>query len=181
VRKLKIFFLAALAIGGVSMVGCSKSNNNSTSTKDSVYYSPWLTIVMSPTDGGDTTFTGTISASNITAATVRGGAVLTYLGEPGFPNAGDTAAESAVDFGLYSTLVPGSIQLLSFGFGNDFSTSNSGFVFRYVVVPGTVQVTDESGAVHSYTASQLKLLNYQSVAKILNLPGRSSSALLKEK
>jgi hypothetical protein len=159
VRTVKIFFLSVIVIGLFSMIGCSKSNNSTTVVKDSVYYSPWLTITMSPTNAGDTTFTGTVSASTVTASIVHSGAVLTYLGEPGYPAAGDTAAESAVDFGLYATLVTGSIQLSSFF--NDFSTSNSGFVFRYVVIPGTVLATTK------LTPQQLKAMNYTEVTKLL--------------
>lgn len=152
------------------MIGCTKNNNSTTVVKDSVYYSPWTTIAMSPTDAGDTIFTGTISASHITASIVSSGAVLTYLGEPGNPATGDTAAESTVDFGLYTTMVTGSIQLLSFGAGSDFSTSNSGFVFRYVVIPGTVLATTK------LTPQQLKAMNYTEVTKLLNTAGKTGSA-----
>jgi hypothetical protein len=170
VRTVKFLFLAAIVIGLFSMIGCTKNNNSTTVVKDSVYYSPWTTIAMSPTDAGDTIFTGTISASHITASIVSSGAVLTYLGEPGNPATGDTAAESTVDFGLYTTMVTGSIQLLSFGAGSDFSTSNSGFVFRYVVIPGTVLATTK------LTPQQLKAMNYTEVTKLLNTAGKTGSA-----
>jgi hypothetical protein len=165
VRKAKILFLAALAIGLVSMFSCSKSNN-STSTKDSVYYSSWMTIAMSPTDGGDTAYTGTISASRITATILSSGAVLTYLGSPGFPGTGDTAAESAVDFGLYSTLVPGSIEIQSFGYLNDFT----GALFRYVVIPGTVLETT------GLTRQQLKSMSFTEVTNTLHSASTKTSS-----
>ena len=168
-RTVKIFFLAVIVIGLFSMIGCTKNNNSTTVVKDSVYYSPWLTITMAPTDAGDTTFAGTVSASTVTASIVHSGAVVTYLGIPGDPAAGDTAAESAVDFGLYSTLVTGGIQLLSFG-GNDFSTSNSGFVFRYVVIPGTILAGTK------LTPQQLKSMSYTEVTKLLNTAGKTGSA-----
>ncbi len=158
--KVKIFFLASAAVGFFSLIGCSKSNNTSAPT--SVYHSPWQTITMAPTDAGDTAYTGTISASKVTAAVVNGGAVLTYLGQPGFPAAGDTAAESSIDFGLYTTLVPGSIDLLSLGYLNDFSTSNFGFLFRYIVIPGNVLATT------GLTRQELKSMNYTEVTKALN-------------
>ena len=158
-RTVKISILAVIVIGLFSLVGCSKSNNSTTVVKDSVYYSPWLTITMTPTNAGDTTFAENVSASTVTASIVHSGAVLTYLGEPGYPAAGDTAAESAIDFGLYATLVTGSIQLTSFF--NDFSTNNSGLVFRYVVVPGTVLATTK------LTPQQLRSMNYTEVTKLL--------------
>jgi hypothetical protein len=161
VRTVKISILAVILVGLFSLVGCSKSNNSSTVVKDSVYYSPWLTITMAPTDAGDTIFTGAISASHVTASILSSGAVLTYLGSPGYPAAGDTAAESTLDYGLLTTLVPGGIQLLSFGLGSDFSTTNSGFLIRYVVIPGTVLATTK------LTPQQLKSMNYAEVTKLL--------------
>jgi hypothetical protein len=165
VRKVKILFLAAFVIGAVSMFSCSKSNN-STSTKDSVYYSPWQTVSMEPTDAGDTAYTGTISASKITASILNSGAVLTYLGDAGFPGTGDTAAESAVDFGLYSTLVPGSIEIQSFGYLNDFS----GTLFRYVVIPGTVLETT------GLTRQQLKSMSFTEVTNTLHSASTKTSS-----
>lgn len=157
-RTVKISLLAVIVIGLFSLVGCSKSGST-TVVKDSIYYSPWLSITMLPTNAGDTTFAENVSASTVTASVVHSGAVLTYLGEPGYPAAGDTAAESAIDFGLYATLVTGSIQLTSFF--ADFSTSNSGLVFRYVVIPGTVLATTK------LTPQQLKSMSYTEVTKLL--------------
>ena len=165
--KVKIFFLASTVIGFFFLVGCSKSNN--TTVQATVYYSPWLTITMAPTDAGDTAFQGTIAASKLTQAALNTGAVLTYLGEPGFPSTGDTAVESAVDYGLYSTLVPGSIELLSFGFGNDFSTSNSGFLFRYVLVPGTVLETT------GMTKQELQSKSYAEATKLIAAAAQKAS------
>jgi hypothetical protein len=174
VRKLKIVFPAVVFIGLLSVVSCSKSNNNNSSSgKDSVFYSPWLTISMSATDAGDTAFTETISASRVTASIVSGGAVMTYLGEPGFPSTGDTAAESAVDFGLYTTLVPGSIELASFGLNNDFTTSNSGLLFRYVVIPGTVLATT---SLHNYTRQQLEKMSFKDIQNAINTPVQGTSS-----
>jgi hypothetical protein len=172
VRKAKILFpiLVTLTIGAVSMISCSKSNNSTTVVKDSIYYSPWENIVMSPTDGGDTIYTGTISASSITETILSSGAVMTYLGEPGYPSAGDTAAEIAVDYGLYCTEVPGAIDLTSLGYLNDFSTGNYGFLFRYVVIPGTILETT------GLTRQQLKSMSFTEVTKALNAASTHASS-----
>ena len=170
VRKVSILVVAALAIGVVSMVSCSKSGSTTITTKDSVYYSPWMTISMSPTDAGDTAYVETISASSVTAAVVSGGAVLTYLGEPGYPSAGDTAAENAIEFGLTTTLIPGSIELESYGYLNDFSTGNSTLLVRYVVIPGTVLETT------GLTRQQLKSMNFTEVTNTLHLASTKSSS-----
>jgi hypothetical protein len=174
VSKLKILFpviiLVGFIVGLFPMVGCNKTNT--TVVKDSVYYSPWMSIAMSPTDAGDTIYEGSISAANVTASIVSGGAVVTYLGEPGYPSTGDTAAETALDFGLYTTLTPGSIQLTSYGLDNDFSTLVSGLVFRYVVIPGTVLATT---SLRNYTQQQLSKMSFTDLQKAANTPVLSTS------
>ena len=165
--KVKIFFLASTVIGFFFLVGCSKSNN--TTVQATVYYSPWLTITMAPTDAGDTIYEGTIAASKLTQTVINTGAVLTFLGQPGYPSTNDTAAESAVDYGLYSTLVPGSIQLLSLGYLHDFTTSNSGFLYRYVIVPGTVLETT------GMTKQELQSKSYAEATKLIAAAAQKAS------
>lgn len=170
--KSKIFFLASAVVGLFSLFSCTKNNNTTVTVKDSVYYSPWLNISMSPTNAGDTAYTGQISASRLTQSILSSGAVLTYLGAPGQPSAGDTAAESAVDYGLYSELVPGSITLLSFGYLNDFSTSNSALLYRYVIVPGSVLETTGMTAKELQSKSYTAAVNYiTSAAQKVKAPG----------
>jgi hypothetical protein len=95
---------------------------------------------------------------------------LTYLGSLGYPNAVDTAAESAVDFGLYSTLLPASIELESYGYMDDFSTDVSQFLFRYVVIPGTVLETT------GLTRTQLKSMNFTEITNVLNKASKQASS-----
>ena len=161
-----------ILVGLFFVGGCSKSSNNNSSGKDSIYYSPWQSLSMSPTDAGDTIYAGNITAPSITAAVVSHGAVVTYLGAPGYPNTGDTAAESAVDFGLYTTLIPGNIQLSSYGLDNDLSTNNSGFLFRYVVIPGTVLASTSLG---SFTQQQLSKMSFTELQKAANTPVQNAS------
>ena len=160
-RKVTIFFLTATVIGFFSLIGCSKSNNNNNSSgKDSIYYSPWMTITMLPTDAGDTIYEENISAPALTSAVAADGAVVGYLGEPGFPSTGDTTVESAIDFGLYTSFTTGSIGLTSFGYLNDFSTSNSSFLYRYVIIPGNVLTTK------GLTPKQARSLTYAEITKL---------------
>jgi hypothetical protein len=173
VRNLKIFFLASTIVGFFSLIGCSKSNNNnnnSSSGKDSIYYSQWMTIAMQPTDAGDTIYTETISAPKVTSAVADGGAVLSYLCEPGFPNTGDTTVTNAVEFGMYTTFVPGSIQLTTLGYLNDYSTSITHLLYRYVVIPGTVLTTK------GLTPKQARSLTYAEVTKLIGSPARQTES-----
>jgi hypothetical protein len=168
VRKLKIFFLASAVVGFFSLIGCSKSsNNNSSSNSDPIYYSAWITIAEQPTNPGDTIFAETISAPKVTSAIVNNGAVLGYLGQPGSPSAGDTTVESGVDFGLYSDFTVGSIDLVSFGL--DFSTSNSGLLYRYVIIPGTTLTTK------GLTPMEVRSLSYAEVTKIFGSPAKQTA------
>jgi hypothetical protein len=160
VRKVTIFFLTASIIGFFSLIGCSKSNNNSSSGKDSIYYSPWMTITMSPTDAGDTIYEENISAPAVTAKVVSDGAVVGYLGEPAYPSTGDTTVESAIDFGLYTSFMAGAVDLTSFGYLNDFSTNNSGLLYRYVVIPGNVLTTQ------GLTPKEARSLTYAEITKL---------------
>jgi len=169
VRKVTIFFLTATVIGFFSLIGCSKSNNNNNSSgKDSIYYSPWLTITMQPTDAGDTIYEENISAPALTSAVAADGAVVSYLGEPGFPSTGDTTNETALDFGLYTSFVPGTITLTSLGYLNDFT--NYGFLYRYVIIPGNVLTTK------GLTPKQARSLTYAEITKLFPPPAKETAS-----
>jgi hypothetical protein len=176
VKNLKISFLLALAIGSVSIFSCSKSNNSSSGSgvsADSVLYSPWISIAMTPTDNGDTIFTQSIPAASITSAVLNKGTVLGYLLE-GDPLTGDSSIVDAVtDLSLVQYFAVGSVDLV------DFGEDLSGASYRYVIIPGRVAVTDASGKTQYYTADQLKKLNYASLSKLLRIPAKGGSSLLR--
>ncbi|HLZ88190.1 MAG TPA: hypothetical protein VKQ52_13140 [Puia sp.] len=164
--KLKIVLSALIVIGSLSslfsVVGCKKTTTNV--VKDSVYYSPWLTISMKATDAGDTAYYQDITAKTVTAAVIRSGAVLSYLGSPA---SGDTTVAPASDYGLYQLLNVGNIEIESFGYLNDFSTSNSSLLYRYVVIPGNVLA---STSLKNFSQQQLSKMTFTDIQKAASTP-----------
>ena len=156
-RKLKIFFLVALAIGLVSVIGCSKSNNNNSSpaSTDSVLYSAWIPVAMKLIPN-DTNYQQNIVAKSITQAVLDKASIMTYVEYQG-------AVNLPSDFGVFPTFTVGNINLFA---GYDAS----GLSFRYVIIPGKALVTSSSGAVQTYTPAQLKNLDYSTLSKLLNIP-----------
>lgn len=159
-RKLK-FVLSALtltmAIASLfSAAGCKKTYT--TVVKDSVYYSPWIKLSMTrQTSNGDTAFVQDLTASKLTASIIRSGAVLSYLGSP---SNGDTAIISASDYGLYQFLDVGLIEVQSYGSQNDFSYSTSGFLYRYVIIPGNVLSTT---SLKDFSKDQLNKMKFTDI------------------
>lgn len=174
---MNIFFLAAMITGVAAMTSCSKSNNNSSApAKDSVLYSGWITLNMAATNNGDTVFTQTIQAPSITSAILNKGSVVGYILTTDAINGTDSSIVDAVaDLNLFQTFSVGKIELV------DFFENLTGNSYRYVVIPGSITVTDVSGAVHTYTASDLAKMSYRQVSQILHLPSKGSSALLSGK
>jgi hypothetical protein len=180
VRKFKIFFLTAFVIGLFSVVGCSKSNSNSTpaSTSDSVYSSGWLSFQMTPeVSGGDTVYQTTFTNAAITSAVVDNGIVLSYLGfaeSSGTGTGNDTVSEQTLEYNTLTSYQIGSVTIESFppdagGFG-DLSTNVTGLVFRYVIVPGRLL------AATKLTPQQLKAMNYTEVTKLLGTISKQAAA-----
>lgn len=167
---MKIFFLAVIAIGFISVIGCKKSNNNNTvvSGKDSIYYSPWITLSMgfSQIDPGtgDSAFEQVIAAKTVTAAIVSHGVVLTYVVQ-GLTNNGDTVISNAESI-LNPFLYVGSIDLYGLA---DFS----GALFRYVVIPGNVLTTS---SLKDYSVQQLKTMSYTEVTGVLKAAAAKNAA-----
>jgi hypothetical protein len=78
VRKVTIFFLTATIIGLFSLISCSKSNNNTVTTPDSVFTSPWITLVMDSNSNTNQDWEEALTAPAITSAILDDGVVLGY-------------------------------------------------------------------------------------------------------
>ena len=160
-RKLKVLSLAALiACSFFLSVGCSKNNNNSSSTKDSVLYSAWQPFSMKfegLDNNGDSVYDQTTTAAAITQDVLDKGTVLTYISD------GNGDYTDAVNAGFSVILSVGSIYISTYG------SVPSNFTWRYVVIPGTVATTSSSGSLQTYTPSQLKTMSYSAVSGILGI------------
>lgn len=159
-RKVKIFFLTAAVIGFFSLIGCSKSNNNSSPSTDSVYTSSWTTLAMS-FNSTDSDYEQNISAPAITSAILDDGVVLGYGAY--LNNNNDTVVEQALEFDMYQTFSVGNIFLQA-GF------DNSGLWYRYVIIPGSVLTTN------NLTPLEAKSLSYAEVTKLLSPAARKSNS-----
>jgi hypothetical protein len=149
------------------VVSCKKTYT--TVQKDSVYYSGWMQINMKPTDAGDTAYYQDITAKALTATVLRTGAVLSYLGAP---YQGDTAVYPSSDLGLYQVLDVQLIELQTFGYQNDYSTSNSGLLYRYVIIPANVLAT----SLKEFSKDQLSKMSFTDIQKVLNPAAQGTSS-----
>ena len=159
-RKVKIFFLAATVIGFFSLIGCSKSNNNTPPADDSVYTSSWITLAMNY-NSADSDYEQTISAPAVTSAILNTGVVLGYGAY--LNNNNDTVVESAIEFDMYQTFSVGSIFLQA-GF------NNTDLWYRYVIIPGQVLTTK------GLTPMQARTLNYAEVTKLISTPAKQAAS-----
>ena len=170
-KNLKLFTIPVVLAVGVMLFNssCKKTYNTTVTSTDSVFYSSWQTLSMSPTDAGDTLFYQDIDAPKITSSIMEHGAVLGYFGYE--YQSGDTVMLNASE-AVTQYIAVGLIELTSYGDYSDY------YIYRYVVVPGTVSVTSTStnGTVTttSYSAADLKKMSYKEVTSLLNIPSSGS-------
>jgi hypothetical protein len=153
VRQIKISLLAVVSIGFFSLIGCSKSNKNSTpaaSGSDSVFTSRWITLAMT-FNPIDSNFEDTLVAHAITAAIIDDGVVLGYGAYLNSNN--DTVVEQAIEFDMFQTFLVNTV-ILQAGF------NNSGLWYRYVTIPGHVLATK------GLTPMEVRAMNYAEITKL---------------
>ena len=164
-RKLKILSLVILIAGSFFLsVGCSKSNSNSSSTKDSVLYSAWKPFSLTYeglNSNSDSIYDEVAVAAAITQNVLDKGTVLVYVSN------GSGSYAVAADAGFSVVLSVGQIYLSTYG------AVSSSYKWRYVIIPGTIATTTASGSLQSYTPSQLKTMSYAAVSGILGISATS--------
>jgi hypothetical protein len=170
VSKLKFFLGAAVVIGSFATTSCKKTTTNNTVVKDSVYYSAWipLSTALQVDNAGDSFYVDEITASAITAKVISQGAIVGYFGYP--VSTTDTLIFNEAEFG-YNTEVgisPGAIDIQSVV---DLTyTGSTGYLFRYVIIPGNVLTTSFNGM----TQQQLNKLSFSDVQKAVNAAKQAS-------
>jgi hypothetical protein len=160
VSKLTIFSLAAV-IFLYSATSCKKTTNNTTVVKDSIYYSPWNTISMS-FDNTDSFYYQDFNNSRITPSIIRSGAILGYFG---FPGQSDTSIQSAAEFDYIAVSELIGVGVLELQTATDISTSQTGALYRYVIIPGNVLATS---SLKGMTKEQLNKMKFTDIQKALN-------------
>lgn len=161
-KKVKILFLACLAIGFYFLTGCSKSNNTNTTTKtpDSVYTSAWITLAMDSVAASQD-WEQKIVAPAITSAVLQHGVLLGYGAF--LNNNNDTVVNQALEFNMFQTFLVDTVWLQS-GF------NNSGLWYRYVVIPGHVLTT------MGLTPMQARSLTYAELTKLIAPAAKKSES-----
>ena len=56
------------------------------------------------------------------------------------------------------------IELQSYGYKRDYSTTNSGYIYRYVVIPGSVLTT----TLKDFSKDQLKKMSFTDIQKMIS-------------
>ena len=160
-------------IGMISLIGCTKTTNNTTVVKDSIYYSHWteLNTQLQVDAQNDSLYVQSITAPSITASIISSGAVIGYYGYPN--GSGDTAMFSEAEMSLIvptqMLVSPGTIQILSVG---DLSYSaQAGYLFRYVVIPGDVLA---GTSMNGMTQQQLNKMSFSDVQKAISSAKQTS-------
>ena len=192
-KKLNLlaFVFACIAFG---MVSCSKGSAGAAGAtgatgpagpagptgSGNITYSAWTTLAMDiqniePNSGGgaDTIYSQSITAPAITSSIIDQGIILSYIGIPGGASNGtDTAvlsiSEASTFIGVFTQQFSvGEIDIFSLDF--DYS----GFLYRYVVVPGSVAAGNS--ILKNYTKDQLKAIDYSTLKKALNITSAKAS------
>jgi hypothetical protein len=172
---LKFVLPAILVIAMFSVTSCTKKTTNNNVVQDSIYYSAWIPLSMQ-VDVTDSIYEQSITASKLTASVISHGAVLGYLGYPGNS---DTIVESLAElsslYGVQQILEPGTISIItpyepSFSCCDLTYTASSGFLYRYVIIPGNVLTTSFNGM----TQQQLSKMSFSDVQKAINASKQAS-------
>ncbi len=159
-----------------SMVSCKKTTTNTTVVKDSIYYSPWIAMNMQ-FDATDSIYYETFTNSKLTASVISSGAVLTYYGYP--TGTGDTVIFDQSTMALYTVaqvaFTPDSIFVQTqYPYDLTYSASQgTGYLFRYVIVPGNVL---SSTAYKNLSREQLNHLSFTDVSSALGIPIEGNKA-----
>lgn len=114
----------------------------------------------------DAIFIDTIQSAALTASVVSQGVVLGYMYSPTGLADGDSAVASVNDAYvnyLGQIIEPGQIILYS-------SIDFTGYKYRFVIIPGSIAITDASGQSVTYTRAQIKAMTYSTMSNTFRIP-----------
>jgi hypothetical protein len=169
-KKLKLVVLAFVVVAFALVVSCKKGDTGARGPAgpDSVYHSAWVPLNLQ-LNTTDSLYEQTITASHLTSKILDSGVILSYIGIPGSGSNGtDTAvfsiSEASTFFApLSQYFFVGEIDLVSTA---DY-TANLQPLFRYVLIPGSVLVTNS--ILKGYSKEQLKAADYSVIANALGI------------
>ena len=170
-KNLTLFSLLTLATSFAMIVSCKKGDTGPAGPAgpDSVQYSKWTVLNMSPMDAGDTSFYEDFTVPALTQKILSKGVVLGYIGYVNSQH--DTIVENVSEV-MAQLLAVGTIELQSYYY--DFSQN---FFYRYVIVPGSVSISSlpGSGSGNTYTVDDLKKMNYLQVSQLVGIPSKNTT------
>lgn len=176
-KKLLYVSLTAALVALLSFPSCSKGPKGDTGAQgpkgdtgtqgpagqDSVYHSPWAQLTAKGTtlSNGDSLYYEDFSASVVTQAIIDSGVVLSYVGLLNGTTVSDV--ENASDNGMITDAEVGVIDVSA---SYNFTTNDlNPIVYRFVVIPGSVLITD--GAFQGLSKETIKKMNYSDLNKAL--------------
>jgi hypothetical protein len=164
-KNLKLFSSLA-AFVAFMVVGCSKGTTGPAGATgpagpDSVLHSAWtqLSMTMGIDANNDTFYSQNITAAAITQNVLDSDLVLGYISfidASGAENVFNASEEFEI------TYTVGNIELIDYL--GDLSYDNTGYSFRYIIVPGTILT---NSAFKQYTKAQIKTMSYSTVEKLI--------------
>jgi hypothetical protein len=174
-KKLK---LSAFVFAGIAfvMVSCSKGTTGPAGATgatgpagpDSVYHSAWTQLSMTQQidASNDTFYVQDIAASAVTQVVLDSSLVLGYISF--IDNTGATNIFNASEL-LEITYSIGNVDLIA---PIDDSYTNTGYSFRYVIIPGTVLVTNS--ILKNLTKAQIKASSYSVISSALGISDKTT-------
>jgi hypothetical protein len=175
VKNLKLLLVVVpVTFLVLSISSCSKSNNNSSSgSGDTVYYSAWISLAPSfVTNGTDSAFVQTLTASHITQSVLDHGTITSWIEFPG-----ENQVFNPTDFGLLPSYGLDSVNLFASYAAGDYTD----VLFRYVIIPGTIAVASSANGAQSGTGrtfnspAAIKSMTYAELVKAYNIPANGAS------
>lgn len=170
-KNLTLFSLLALGTAFATIVSCKKGDTGPAGPAgpDSVQYSKWSVLNMTPIDAGDTSFYEDFTVPALTQKVLSKGVVLGYIGYVN--NSNDTIVVNAAD-ALTQYFAVGTIHLESYYY--DYSQY---YFYRYVIVPGSVSISSLPGAGsgNTYTVDDLKKMNYLQISQLVGIPTKNTT------
>jgi uncharacterized membrane protein len=192
VKNLSFLLLALATSITLMMTACSKAGPagatgatgatgaagpaGASATDSTVQYSPWITLTATPyiDVSNDTDYVDTLNTPALTNAVLDQDVVLGYIqffdgnNDTTIAIAGTVLEENyGVGYIELSSLAPAATPTSGFNF--------TGYNYRYVIIPGDIQVTSTAGSVvTTYTKARLKAMDYPTLSRLLRLPAKGS-------
>jgi len=148
------------------MISCKKGDTGPAGPAgpagpDSVVYSNWIPLTFTYV-ATDTAFEDTILAPTITEGILDSGVILSYIQFTDQNN--DIHIEPMASLGsfVFEDFSIGKINLFS------FQADLTGYLYRYVTIPGSKKANSTTIKVKGYTPQELKAMSYDQVQQVLS-------------